>query len=210
MNLLNLTLIKQKIILILLRYFFKCKLIMNQSFLNNYKWALVLNNNKDLLWYISWLLFDVDFEKVIWCIYKKSFLKYWYFLFEDILTKKDFEFIINENTNEKEFYEIIWKDVKNEDLITLWNIEDIDFDITYKLKNIYIDYWYIFSIKTSKILKKNIIKISKKAILSYEKDFIIIKDKQTIKENKKTFENISKIFINIPTPNYNINQNKYE
>ncbi len=183
---------------------------MNQSFLNTYKWALVSNNKNDLLWYICWLLFDVDYEKVIWCIYKKSFLKYWYFLFEDILSKKDFEFIIKENTNEKEFYEIIWKDVKNEDFITLWTIEDIDFDLTNKLKNIYIDYWYFFSIWTSRILQRNIIKISKKAILSYQKDFIIIKDKQSIKENKKTLENISKIFINIPTPNYNINQNKYE
>jgi hypothetical protein len=59
-------------------------------------------------------------------------------------------------------------------------------------------------------LKRNIIKISQKAILAYEKDCVVIQEKQTKKENKKTLENIRKVFINIPEPNYNLNFNKYE
>lgn len=183
---------------------------MNRSFSVNFNQKKVYDKKNKLLWVISGFLFDIDFEKITWCVYKKWFLKYWYFLFEDILSIEDDFFIINKFKKSKEFYEIIWKIVKNEDGRILWSIDDVEFDITNKLKYIYVDCWYSFLINTSKILQKNISKISKKAILSYEKDCVIIKDKQSIKENKKTLENISKIFINIPTPNYNINLKKYE
>ena len=39
----------------------------------------------------------------------------------------------------------------------------------------------------------------------YEKDYIIIENKNKLKENKNTLENISKIFINIQNPSYNLN-----
>lgn len=181
-----------------------------ENFLNDYKSKKVFDLNKNIIWEISWVIYDIDFEKIIWFIYKKSFLSFEIFLIENILKKDEDWFIIKPKKSKKKYYEIIWKTVKNEEMQNIWFIEDIEFDYNYKLKYIIIDWWYIFPsieiINKTKInIKKDIRKISKKSILSYEKDFIIIEDREFIKENKKTLENISKIFINIKKPSFNIN-----
>lgn len=182
-----------------------------KTFLSDYKWKKVYNKLNWLLWEITWVLFDIDYEKVVGFIYKKSFLNYQAFLFKNILKENEDWFLIKETKKIHDFYEIIWKNVKNEDFEHLWYIEDVEFDFNYKIKDIIVDFWYSFLdfevISKTKInIKKDIRKISKKSILSYEKDFIVIKDKNVLKENKKTLENISKIFINIKKPSYNINQ----
>lgn len=186
-----------------------------ESFLFDYKWKKILDINKNTIWEISGVIFDVEFEKVIWFIYKKSFLAFKIFLFEDIIWKLENEFIIKTKKSKKRYYEIIWKTIKNEELENIWIVEDIEFDDKYKLKYMIIDWWYIFPsielINKTKInIKKDIRKVSSSVILSYKKECIIIKDKQSIKENKKTLENISKIFINIKNPSFNINQKNYE
>jgi len=186
-----------------------------ESFLLNYKWKKVFDINKNIIWEISGVVFDIEFEKVIWFIYKKSFLSFWVFLLENIINKLENGFVIKNKNSKKRYYEIIWKKVLNEEMQNIWFIEDIEFNFKYKLKYIIIDWWYIFPsieiINKTKInIKKDIRKVSSSIILAYKKDCIIIKDKQSIKENKKTLENISKIFINIKNPSFNINQKNYE
>jgi len=78
------------------------------------------------------------------------------------------------------------------------------------LQYIYIESGYFLSLDRKNLFQRNTRKISAKAIVSYEKESIIIKDIPFIKENKKTLENIRKVFINIPEPNYNLNFNTYE
>lgn len=182
------------------------------SFLSSYKLKKVFDKNRNLLWDIIWVIFDINYEKIIWFIYKKTFLKYDFFLIQDILENTD-KYILIESSNIEEidnYYDLIWKQVRNIDNKILWNIDDIEFDITYKLKNLIVDTWYNISsvevISPTKLsIKKNFIKISQKAILSYENDYILIDDNNLIKENKKTLEKISETFINIPNPSYNIN-----
>ncbi len=182
-----------------------------KTFLEDFYQKKIFGEKKNQIWEIYWLLFDIEFEKVVWFIYKKSFLNFESFLFEDITWEYKNWFTIKINTSKTEYYEIIWKKVLNEEWQNLWTIEDIEFDDNNKLKFLIIDWWYNFSgikiINKTKIkVDKDIRKISKENILSYEKDYILIKDKEFIKENKKTLENISKIFINIESPSYNINQ----
>lgn len=181
-----------------------------KTFLSHFKAKKVYDLENNQIWEISGILFEIDFQKVVWFIYKKSFISYDVFLFEDIFLENEKWFFINLNKTKTEYYEIIWKNVKNEDFQNLWVVEDVEFDLTNKLKYIIVDCWYNFSnieilSKTKISIKKDIRKISQKNIISYQKDYIVVKDKNFLKENKKTFENISKIFINIPNPNYNIN-----
>lgn len=182
------------------------------SFLSSYKWKKILDKTKNELWEIFWIIFDISQEKIIWFTYKKSFLKYDFFLVQDIKEITKDYLIIESNVQPEieEYYDLIWKQVKNTNNKILWNIDNIEFDLTYKLKNLIIDVWYNISsvevISPTKIsIRKNFINISKKAILSYEKDYVLIDDNTFIKENKKTLEKISEIFINIPNPSYNIN-----
>lgn len=187
-----------------------------KTFLIDFYQIHVFDNKLNSLWDINWVLFDIDYEKIVWFIYKKNFLTFDYFLLEDIISMNKKIIIKSKNKiNSDNYYDIIWKKVKNEDLENIWIIEDIEFDLTYKLKNIIIDCWYIFSsqeiINNSQInIKKDIRKINKNNILSYEKNYILLNDKNILKKNKKILENISKIFINIPKPIYNINKKKYE
>jgi sporulation protein YlmC with PRC-barrel domain len=183
---------------------------MNTNFLHHWYQKKVQNHNWEKLWFISGILFDREYEKIVGCIYKKWFLQYGYFLFEDIVTENRQKCIIHTRNHQKEFYEIIGKNVQNQDGVLLGYINDIDFDIGKNLTDIYVDMGYNISLEENNLIKKDMRKISKKAIVSYENDFIVIQDRQTLKENKKTLENISKIFINIPTPNYTINFKKYE
>lgn len=183
---------------------------MNKSFLKDFQWKKIQNEGWNELWVVSWLLLNVDYQKIVWCIYKKWFLQYKYFLLEDIITEEKDILIIDEKDSSQEFYEIYWKQVKNEEWKSIWYVDDIEMNIVHKLQYIYVDNGYNLSFDRKNIMKRNIVKISAKAILSYEKHFIVIKEKQTIKENKKTLENIRKVFINIPEPNYNLNFKKYE
>lgn len=186
------------------------------SFLSEYKWRKVFDNLWKNLWYIHWVVFDINYEKVIWFTYKKGFLNYDFFLIDNIIKTDLDNIIINQKYLEKkDYYDLIWIQVKNTNNENLWNIDDIEFDLTYKLKYIIIDMWYNLSsidvINPKNIsIKKSYIKIKKNAILSYKSDYVLIEDKDFVKENKKTLENIAKIFINIPTPSYNINLIKYE
>lgn len=183
---------------------------MNTSFLHHRYQKKVQNHNWENLWFVFGVLFDRDYEKVMGYIYKKWFLQYGYFLFEDIVSETNESCTVHMKNHNKEFYEIIGKPVINEQWIFLGHINDIEFDILKKLKYFYVDMGYNLSLEKKNLIKRNIRKMSKKAVLSYEDDFILIQDTQMIKENKKTLENISKIFINIPTPNYTINLKKYE
>lgn len=183
---------------------------MNKSFLKDFQWKKIQNEAWIDLWVLSWALLDIDYQKIIGYIYKKWFLQYKYFLFDDILKQENDVFIISEKESKQEFYEIDGKQVKNEVGKNIWYIDDIEINIVNKLQYIYVNNGYNLSFDRKNILKRNIVKISAKAILSYEKDFVVIQEKQTIKENKKTLENIRKVFINIPEPNYNLNFKKYE
>lgn len=186
------------------------------SFLWNFKWKKIFDTYENEIWEICWVVFNLYNEKIIWFRYKKSFLKYNFFLLEDILSNHNNIFHINEKSfDDHNIYDLILKQVRDICDSIVWNIEDIEFDMNYNLKKIIIDCGYNVSsieiISPTKIaIKKNIIKIQKKSVLFYEKDFIVIENKNIIKENKKTLENLSKIFINIPNPSYNINLNKYE
>lgn len=187
------------------------------SFLSDFHWKKVYDEQKNELGNISWVVFDIVWEKIVGCVFKKMFLKYDYFLLSEILSNKKEEIIIkNESKEERILYDLILKQVRDDFSWVIWNIEDIEFDrLNWELKYIIIDCGYnltsIEVLSPTKIsIKKNIIKVSKKAILSYEKDYILIENKRRIKENKKTLENISKIFINIPNPSYNINPITYD
>jgi hypothetical protein len=170
----------------------------------------LINQDNISIWRIVWLIFDIKEEKAIWFIYKKNFINYDYFLFEDIL-KLDEEKIIVNIKDKKDIiniYEIIGKTVKNEELKNIWTIEDIEFDLNFKLKSIIIDEWYNLSsleiVNKKRIsIKKWIRKFSKKYIISYEKEYIIVRDKLLIDNNKKSLENFYKIFINVWNPTYN-------
>ncbi len=190
--------------------FIKLFWIMNKSFLRDFQGQKVQDWDQTLLWLISWLLFDRDYETVVWCIYKKWFLQYGYFLFDNIKEKKENIFIVSKRNLSEEFYEIYGKIVKNQQWEMLGYVWDIDFNIVNKLQYIYIDRGYDFSLNVKHLVERKIIKISKKAIISYEDEYILINDKESLKENKKTLENIRKVFINIPNPTYTINLKKYE
>lgn len=181
---------------------------MDTSFLHHWYQKKVQDHNWKNLWFISGVLFDRDYEKVRGYIYKKWFLQYRYFLFDDISSESREVCTIEVKNHHKEFYEIIGKQVLNEQWIFLGHINDIEFDVLKKLKYLYIDTGYNLTLEKNNLIRRNIKKMSKKAVLSYEDDFILVQDTQIIKENKKTLENISKIFINIPTPNYTINFKK--
>lgn len=183
---------------------------MNKSFLKDFQWKKIQNESWVDIWILSGMLLDIEHHKIIWCIYKKWFLQYRYFLFDDILKEENNIYIISEKEQKQEFYEIDGKQVKNENGKNIWYVDDIEINLVNKLQYIYINNGYNLSFDRKNILKRNIIKISQKAILAYEKDCVVIQEKQTIKENKKTLENIRKVFINIPEPNYNLNFKKYE
>lgn len=164
-----------------------------------------------VFWKVVWVLFSIKNEEIKWFIVKKSFITYDYFLIEDIKEVNENEIIINKNEkSEIEFtYEIIWKIVKNEEKRSLWIVQDLEFDNFYKLKSIIIDEWYFLSWieivdKKQLTIKKSLRKVSKKHIISYEKDCIIIKDKLLIDNNKKNLENFYKIFITMWNPSYNL------
>lgn len=179
----------------------------------NYKWKNVINQDKISLWKISWIIFSVKNEKIMWFIFKKNFISYDYFFVENMISnwKNNIKIKDDKNSKFEYIYEIIWKIVKNEELKIIWTIEDIEFDEYYNLINIIIDEWFSFSSleiinKKNIKLKKSFKKIQKNNVISYKKDFIIIKDKESINNEKKILENFSKIFINIKSPNYYLNK----
>lgn len=187
------------------------------SFCKKYKWESVFDVNKQKIWIISWIILDLNNQKLVWFIYKKSFLNYDFFIFDDdfILNKK---IIITKTNNEikSNYYDIIWKQVKNKELKNLGVVYDVEFDKFFNLKSFLVDWWYSISNidyssnNLKNILKKDFRKFTFKNIIKILEEYIIVEDKNYLKENKKTLENISKIFINIPKPSYNINLNKYE
>lgn len=187
------------------------------SYIKLYKWRSVFDKTKSEIGFISWILLNLDNKKIIWLIYKKWFINYDYILFDkDFFLLNDI-YVNNLLLDNKNYYEIISKKVLNQDFEYLWDVFDVDFDKFFNLKNIYIDCWYEINANT-KINKKKIKnfiskKINKfwvKNILEINQNYIIIQDKNILRENKKTLENISKIFINIPKPSYNINFLKHE
>lgn len=181
---------------------------MTQSFLKDFLWRKVLNR-KGETGHIVWLLLDIDNEKIVWCIYKKTFLEYGYFLFNSSKLHWDVREVSEWYTSQA-YYDIIGKTVKNQDSQFVWSVTDLEFDVTFHIKNIYVYIGYHFTFDTNQFIQKHIIKVSNRAILSYEKSSIFIRDKQNVKENKKTLEKLSKIFINIQKPNYNVNSKEYE
>jgi len=178
-----------------------------------YNWKEIFDSKGNFLGNITNILFDKDCEKVIWFIFKKSFLSYSFFLIEDVIIKNKIILKIewNKEIKNKNIYEIINKTVKNENLDNIWVVEDIEFDSRYKLKNLIVNSGLNYSyakLKNKKhfFISKNVRKISRSKILSYNDNYIIIEDKNFIKKDKKTLEKLSKIFINIPRLNYNINK----
>jgi len=187
------------------------------SFLSHFQWKKVFTQNKEELWEISWVIFQVGTQKIIGFIYKKSFLQYAHFFIEDIILNTNDSCIIKKMfPNQEGIYDLILKQVRDDFSQVIWNIQDIEWDeYSYTLENIIIDAGYNLSsieiLSPSKIsIKKTILKVSKKAIISYGKDYLLIENNQRIKENKKTLENISKIFINIQNPSYTINLKNYD
>lgn len=79
---------------------------MDIHFLQNYNWKIVYDKNSlKILRKVSWLLYDCDYEKVIWCIYKIKFLKYWYFLFEELFNKDiNSDFIISSKIKKNKIF----------------------------------------------------------------------------------------------------------
>lgn len=188
-----------------------------QDFLLDFKWKKVFWLKDNMLWEICWVLFDIEYEKVIWFVLKKNFLeKSWILLLDIISLSSEYISVSQEKTFDIYDYDLYLKQVRSSiDGKVIGNVENIFFDSHYKLKNIYIDAWYHFSslefITPTKIsIRKNILSIAKKKILSYQKDFILVENIESLKENKKTLEKISKIFINIPNPSYTLNFKKYE
>ena len=106
--------------------------------------------------------------------------------------------------------------MKNKELKNLGVVYDVEFDKFFNLKSFLVDWWYSISNidyssnNLKNILKKDFRKFTFKNIIQILEEYIVVEDKNYLKENKKTLENISKIFINIPKPSYNINLNKYE
>jgi hypothetical protein len=92
------------------------------SFLFDFKSKHIYSHtSKKELWEISWVVFDVDYEKVIWCVYKKSFLKYDFFLLKNIVFQEKNVFFIDEEKWEDWFvYDLILKQIRDEDNTILW------------------------------------------------------------------------------------------
>lgn len=154
-------------------------------------------------WYIQDVIFDKINLKVSWFVIKKSILNYSYLELEN-LEKQDFENLyFSKETNKEIFenYEIIWKKAVDLFWNKLWTVEDIEFySNSWKLSAIYIDVginFYTINKFKWKSFSKNYVKIQSKNILEIEKDKIIIKNNNSIKESKKILENINKIFINV-------------
>ena len=42
------------------------------SFCKKYKWESVFDVNKQKIWIISWIILDLNNQKLVWFIYKKS------------------------------------------------------------------------------------------------------------------------------------------
>lgn len=182
----------------------------NWYYKESYCWLQVYSQDKNYLWEVVWLLFEISSKKIRGCIYKKWFLELGSFLFWDILKKEKESIFISQKDSQKEFYEIMEKKVINTNRRILWSIYDIECDFWNNLKNIFIDTWFSFSLREKNILKKDILQIWEKQIISYEKNAIIIDDTLFLKENKKILENITKVFINIPNPSYTINFYTYD
>ncbi|MDD4151240.1 MAG: PRC-barrel domain-containing protein [Candidatus Gracilibacteria bacterium] len=153
--------------------------------------------------YIQDVIFDKINLKVTGFVIKKSILNYSYLELEN-LEKQDFENLyFSKETNKEIFenYEIIGK--KAVDLFgnKLGTVEDIEFySNSGKLSAIYINVginFYTINKFKGKSFSKNYVKIQAKNILEMEKDKIIIKNNNSIKESKKILENINKIFINV-------------
>lgn len=172
----------------------------------------IFSNDFQDLWEIVGTVFDVWSWKILWCVVKRNFLKYGYFLFSDLKSVLDNEkiFVWEVYEYNENIYDLYLKQVRD-NFWVIGNIIDIEIEEgTWKLKNIIVDAGYNLSsielVSPTKIsIKKNIIELSKNAIISFEKDFLFIESNNVLKENKKTLENISKIFINIPKHSYNIN-----
>ncbi len=62
---------------------------MNKSFLKDFQWKKIQNESWVDIWIISGMLLDIEHHKIIWYIYKKWFLQYRYFLFDDILKEEN-------------------------------------------------------------------------------------------------------------------------
>lgn len=165
------------------------------------------------LWLVSDIIFDKDYARISWIVYKTGIISYDFFNVSDILENDDIIKIKkNENKdNINENYNIIWKIVKNKSEKKLGTVEDIEFDeIWWILETLIISLWFDLSSielrEASISIRKEIRKIPKKKILSFEENYIIIEDNSIIKEEKKYLENLSKIFINVANQSYTLNK----
>lgn len=178
-----------------------------QTFKNNYYWNSVFNHNWDILGKISSFWFDISKWKIIWFFYGKNFWDNNFFYITDILKIKNNKiFIQKKDYLNKDFYQLISKQVKNDRLSYIWYVYDVELDFNFKIKNLIINNWYDIFKPNTKI--KNKLSISKESIISYNRFFIIINDKNLSLNN--TIENIYNFFINIQSPNYFINKKKYD
>lgn len=163
--------------------------------------TVFLNNNE--IWTIYDLIFSKIELKVVWFVIKKNLINYSYFYFKDIESIDLNKVIIkNELSNiNSDNYEIIWKSVYDLLENKIWFVDDIDFNsLTWKLLAFSLDInrnYYFINRFSSNLRQKNYIKINSKNIISLEKDRIIIKTNNSIKESKKILENINKFFINV-------------
>lgn len=168
------------------------------SFKNN----IVICNNIEI-WTIYDLIFSQIDYKVVWFIIKKNIINYSYFYFKDIESISFDKIVIKKELSsiDTNSYEIIWKWVY--DLLNnkLWIVDDIEFhSLTWKLLSISVEinkWLYLISRFRNSLRQKNFIKINARNIISLEKDKIIIKNSNSIKESKKILENINKFFINV-------------
>lgn len=184
-----------------------------------YFWKEVFleNNNSELIWEIVDIVFDKDLYKVLWFITKKSFRYYNFFYIEDIKNISDNLIIkdINDLSDIENNYEILWKNVLSKSLVKIWTVEDLEFSTkSYKLESLIVDMWYIHStIEIKDIynisLRKDYRKYDLSKIISFNDTNIIVEDREFLSNSKKTFENISKIFINNRKPSYLYNITNY-
>lgn len=180
-----------------------------ETFYSQYYKKEVQTISKKRLWEIVSFTFDCVTQKCEGFIYKKSFLRFWFFYIKDARIQDNIFYVDETFDEEVQRYELLGKKVVNQFWQSLGEVEDIEWDLNFKLKSIIVDAWYHMSslevIHPWKItIKKQIRKISKNKILQYFDTFILVEERSFLKENKKILENIYKTFINIPKTSYNI------
>lgn len=150
------------------------------SFNKNYKWKYVFDEKNQKIWIITWALVNLNNKKIIGFIYKKSFISYDFFLFDEkILSAKKIKIKTQNYIFENYYYDIISKPVKNDSMQYLWDVYDIEFDNFFNFKSILVEKSYFFT--NEKILNKKITIFNENHILWFKKNYILVKDQEKIK-----------------------------